>query len=132
MARDDVRRELLEAALARRTVTYGALMAKFGFTRGGTSGESVVAALDEIDRDEHLRGGPGFAAIVVRKDTGYPGGGFFCWKDTPAHVRRPQDQSQNPKLSQLEKDYIRERQEEIWRYYGAHNDGSLNGNSQLW
>ncbi len=117
MTREEMRRVLLEAAYGRRTVTYGELMERFGFSRGGPSGESVVAALDEIDKEEHQMGGPGFAAIVVRKDTGFPGGGFFCWSGTPAHVRRPQDQSSNPKLSQGEKDYVRGLQEKIWAYY---------------
>ncbi|HXW36495.1 MAG TPA: hypothetical protein VEJ36_01130 [Nitrososphaerales archaeon] len=121
MSREEVRKELLKAALERRKVTYGYLMNKFGFTRGGRAEESVVSILGEIDRDEERKGGPGFAAIVVRKDTGFPGGGFFCWKDVPEGIRRPNEKSQNPKLSQDEKDYVMSQQERIWRYYQGGN-----------
>lgn len=117
MLREDVRQELLRAALERRTVTYGLLMLKFGFTRGGGGERSVVAALSEIDRDEARKGGPGFAALVVRKDTGFPGGGFFCWKDVPPEIRRSDAGSQNPRLSEKEKEYVRGQQEAIWNHY---------------
>ena len=125
MLREDVREELLKAALERRTVTYGFLMLKFGFTRGGESGQSVVSALSEIDRDEERHGGPGFAALVVRKDTGFPGGGFFSWKDIPADIRRNESDSQSPKLSEKEKAYVRARQEEIWTHYQKHNSDRI-------
>ena len=113
-----MRGELLTAALERRTVTYGQLMARFGLTRGD-SGKTVVGVLSEIDRHEHDVGARGFAAIVVRKDTGYPGGGFFCWDDVPSELRRPQEKCQDPKLSHAEKAYVREQQEKIWEYYAT-------------
>ena len=113
-----MRRELLSAALGRRTVTYGYLMKKFGLPRGDT-GETVVGVLGEIDREESLAGAPGFAALVVRKDTGYPGGGFFCWEDLPAELRRPKERGQDPRLSDAEKSYVRSLQERIWAYYGG-------------
>ena len=119
MVRGEMRRELMRAALERRTVTYGYLMKKFELARGDT-GETVVGVLGEIDREESRNGAPGFAAIVVRKDTGYPGGGFFCWEDIPANLRRPKERCQDPKLSQAEKDFVRGLQQEIWAYYHGH------------
>jgi hypothetical protein len=119
MVRGEMRRELMQAALGRRKVTYGYLMKKFELARGDT-GETVVGALGEIDREESRKGAPGFAAIVVRKDTGYPGGGFFCWEDIPADLRRPKERCQDPKLSQAEKDFVRGLQEKIWAYYHEH------------
>ena len=121
MAREEMRRELMRAALARRTVTYGYLMKKFELARGD-AGETVVGVLGEIDREESRSGAPGFAAIVVRKDTGYPGGGFFCWEDIPANLRRPKERCQDPKLSQAEKDFVRRLQENIWAYYHDHTE----------
>jgi len=44
MLRDEMRDELLRAALGRETVTYGHLMKKFGLPRGDT-GETVVGVL---------------------------------------------------------------------------------------
>lgn len=119
MLSEEMRRELLKAARARRKVTYGYLMKRFGLTRGG-QGLSVVAVLDEIDRGESLAGRPGFAAIVVRADTGYPGGGFFCWDGLPAHLRRPRERSSDPRLTPEQIGYVKERQEEIWSYYRGH------------
>ncbi|MDA4132636.1 MAG: hypothetical protein OK454_05865 [Thaumarchaeota archaeon] len=118
MSSQEMRKELLAAALERRTVTYGQLMAHFGLARGD-SGRTVVGMLGEIDRHEYESGAPGFAAIVVRKDTGYPGGGFFCWDDLPVALRRPKEKCQDPKLSQAEKDYVREQQEKIWEHYSV-------------
>jgi hypothetical protein len=119
MLREEMRRELLKAALARRKVTYGYLMKKFGLTRGG-QGRSVVGVLSEIDGVEVSAGRPGFAAIVVRGDTGYPGGGFFCWEGLPAHLRRSRERANDPKLSPEQERYAKERQEEIWTYYRKH------------
>ena len=118
MSADEVRRTLLDAASNRRTVTYGELMGRFGLSRG-ESGKTVVGILGEVDRAELASGAPGFAAIVVRKDTGYPGGGFFCWDDIPPEIRRPPEKCNDPKLSHAEKTYIRKQQERIWAYYGT-------------
>jgi hypothetical protein len=126
MLRREMRRELMRAALERRTVTYGYLMKKFGLPRGDT-GETVVGVLGEVDREEYRRGAPGFAAIVVRKDTGFPGGGFFCWEDIPANLRRPKERGQDPKLSQAEKEYVRGQQEKLWTYYDGHREEDVPG-----
>lgn len=114
-----MRRELLRAARDRRTVTYGFLMGKFRMSRGASGGKGVVGVIGAVDRREARRGAPGFAAIVVRKDTGYPGGGFFCWDGIPAALRRAKREGSNPRLSDAEKEYVRELQEETWSYYQA-------------
>jgi hypothetical protein len=115
--RDDVRRELLSAAADRRTVTYGSLMRKFRISRGAPGGKGIVGVIGEIDRHEAQRKAPGFAAIVVRKDTGYPGGGFFCWDGIPPALRRAKREGLDPKMSDAEKKYVRKLQEEIWGFY---------------
>jgi hypothetical protein len=119
MLKDDVRRELLRAARDRRTVTYGLLMRKFHLSRGAPGGRGVVGVVGEVDRREARRGAPGFAAIAVRKDTGYPGGGFFCWDGVPAALRRARREGSDPRLSDAEKRYVRKLQEEVWGYYRA-------------
>lgn len=115
--RDDVRCELLRAAVDRRTVTYGFLMRKFRISRGAAGGKGIVGVIGEIDRHEAQRKAPGFAAIVVRKDTGYPGGGFFCWDGIPSALRRPKREGSNPELSDAEKKYVRKLQEGVWGFY---------------
>jgi hypothetical protein len=115
--RDDVRRELLRAAGERRTVTYGLLMRRFRISRGAPGGKGIAGVIGEIDRHEARNGAPGFAAIVVRKDTGFPGGGFFTWEGLPSGLRRPKREGSNPRLSDAERRYVRNLQEEIWSYY---------------
>ena len=114
-----MRQELIKAAAERRTVTYGYLMGKFGISHGSAPGDTVVGLLAQIDDQEHSTGAPGFAAIVVRKDTGYPGGGFFTWDGLPEGLRRPSGEGQNPVLTDAEKEYMNEEREKIWAYYGG-------------
>ena len=84
-----------------------------GIPRGRPLFEAIVA----VDRDEYARGAPGFAAIIVRKDTGYPGGGFFCDDDLPADLRRPFSKASEPRLSPAEMNYVKEAQKRIWDFY---------------
>jgi hypothetical protein len=115
---EDMREELIRAAAERRTLTYGYLMERFKMSRGSSPGETVVGSLAEIDHREHAAGAPGFAAIVVRKDTGYPGGGFFTWEGLPQGLRRQHSEGQNPVLTEAERRYVDGEREQIWAYYG--------------
>ena len=105
-----LRQELLSAARVRGTLTYGELMQILGISRG----RPLFEAISAVDRGEHHRGAPGFAAIIVRKDTGFPGGGFFCDDDLPPTLRRPFARANDPKLSAAEMNYIKEAQRKIW------------------
>jgi hypothetical protein len=92
-------------------------MKKFGLTRGRGS-RGVVGVIGEIDDYEARRGSPGFGAIVVRKDTGFPGGGFFCYgDDLPPGLRRPNGHGVNPRLSRAERKYLLNEQKAIWCHY---------------
>jgi hypothetical protein len=117
ISKDDRARELrgalLEAASRRQTVTYGELMKRFGLSRGRTFSE----ILGHVDQAEGRLGLPGFAAIVVRKDTRYPGGGYFCDDSLPFALRRPDDRRTDPKLSGKEVKHVRAQQERIWLAY---------------
>jgi len=108
-----LRDELLKAARARGTLTYGQLMKIMKVSRG----PGLVDAISAVDRAEYSNGAPGFAAIIVRKDTGLPGGGFFCDPDLPPSLRRPYDRASDPKLSAAEMNYVKEAQRKVWDYY---------------
>lgn len=108
-----LREELLKAAKARGTLTYGELMKLLGISRGRPLFDAIVA----VDRAEYAAGAPGFAAIIVRKDTGFPGGGFFCDDDLPASLRRPFSRASDPRLSADEMNYVKGAQRKIWEYY---------------
>ena len=110
-----MREELLKAARARGTLTYGQLMKILGISRGRPLFDAIV----EVDRAEYARGAPGFAPIIVRKDTGFPGGGFFCDDDLPSSLRRPFSRANDPKLSAAEMNYIKDVQKKVWDYYSS-------------
>jgi hypothetical protein len=110
-----MRKELLVAARRTETVTYGRLMREFHLSRG----LRFARTLGSLDLAERRRGAPGFAAIVVRKDTGYPGGGYFCDDELPRSLRRPAGRSTDPRLSTAEKDHVKRRQREVWAYYAG-------------
>jgi arsenate reductase len=112
---ESLRQELLRAARAHGTLTYGELMKLMGISRGRPLFETIVA----VDRAEYARGAPGFAAIIVRKDTGFPGGGFFCDDDLPPSLKRPFSRASDPKLSAAEMNYVKEAQKRIWAYYSS-------------
>lgn len=96
-------------------MTYGELMKIMGVSRGPALFDVIAA----VDRAEHSRGAPGFAAIIVRKDTGFPGGGFFCDDDLPVSLRRPYEKASDPTLTAAEINYVKEAQRKIWDYYGS-------------
>ena len=108
-----LRDALVKAAKARGTLTYGELMRIMGVSRGRPLFEAIVA----VDKEEYARGAPGFAAIIVRKDTGYPGGGFFCDDDLPPALRRPFEKASVWKLTAAVLNYVKEAQRKIWDYY---------------
>ncbi|HYA56110.1 MAG TPA: low molecular weight phosphatase family protein [Nitrososphaerales archaeon] len=114
-AAEDLRRELLRKARVRETLTYGEMMRILGISRG----HPLFEAISAVDREEYSRGAPGFAAIIVRKDTGFPGGGFFCDDSLPSSLRRPISRASDPKLSAAEMNHVKEEQKKIWDYYSG-------------
>jgi hypothetical protein len=108
-----MRKPLFRAAACGKTVNYGALMRAFGLSRGRALSEMI----GEVDERENAAGAPGFAAMIVRKDTGFPGGGYFCDSSLPSALRRPRSKASDPHLSESEKKYIRTKQNSIWKYY---------------
>lgn len=110
---EGIRKTLLRAACRGETVTYGTLMRRFGLSRG----KALTGMIAKVDRREYACGAPGFAAIIVRKDTGYPGGGYFCDDSLPPKLRRPGSRASDPRLSEGERSHISRQRAEIWGYY---------------
>jgi hypothetical protein len=108
-----MRFDLLKAARTKSKVTYGELMKKYHLSRG----RPLIEAIGEIDREEIEQGAPGFAAIIVRRDTGFPGGGYFCDDDLPSGLRRYNRSRTDPKLTPAEKAYVFRQQNRIWAHY---------------
>ena len=112
---EKLRQELIRTAEAHGTLTYGELMRILGISRG----RPLFEAISAVDRNEYRRGAPGFAAIIVRKDTGFPGGGFFCDESLPPSLRRPFSRANDPKLSAAEMNHVKDEQKKIWDYYSS-------------
>jgi hypothetical protein len=110
-----LRQQLLSAAKSHGTVTYGQLMSIMGISRGKPLFDAIAA----VDRAEYVRGAPGFAAIIVRKDTGFPGGGFFCDDELPPALRRPYSRASDYTLSAAELNYVKGVQKKVWDYYSG-------------
>ena len=86
---------------------------------GISRGRPLFDAIVEVDKVERTKGRPGFAAIIVRKDTGFPGGGFFCDDELPPDVRRPFSRASDPKLTAAEMNYAKEAQRKVWDFYST-------------
>ncbi|MCB1885045.1 MAG: hypothetical protein KDG89_13785 [Geminicoccaceae bacterium] len=67
---------LTAAARERRDVTYGALLASLGFMLGPRNVNALCRDLFRLE--ERMAGAPELACLVVRKDDGLPGRGYFA------------------------------------------------------
>ena len=86
---------------------------------GVSRGKPLFDAIVAVDRAEHTGGAPGFAPIIVRKDTGFPGGGFFCDDELPPSLRRPYSRASDPVLSAAEMNYVKGAQKRVWDHYSS-------------
>lgn len=78
-AKAAMRDMLTEAAVERRTVTYGEVSLRvFGGLVPARS-RYIMDLLSEIDEEEHARSGVIIASLVVRADSGIPGAGYFTF-----------------------------------------------------
>jgi hypothetical protein len=73
----EVRGLLIEAARARQTFTYGALLNILGHAFTRPLMRQLCKVLDRIDEDGRAAGDPGLAVLVVRQSDGLPGQGWF-------------------------------------------------------
>ncbi|MBC8100598.1 MAG: hypothetical protein H7Y11_14240 [Armatimonadetes bacterium] len=76
----DMRTLLIETARQQRTVTYSALAAQLSLHHRAPAFHHLIRA---VDADETAAGRPSLAALVVRKDTGIPGAGFYAGAPMP-------------------------------------------------
>ena len=73
----EIRALLIEAARARATFTYGALLNLLGHTFTRPLMRQLCKVLDRIDEDGRAGSEPGLAVLVVRQSDGLPGQGWF-------------------------------------------------------
>ena len=73
----EIRSLLIEAARARQTFTYSALLGALGHAFTRPLMRQLCKVLDAIDQDGRANGEPGLAVLVVRQSDGLPGQGWF-------------------------------------------------------
>jgi len=110
----EVRGLLIEAARARQTFTYGALLARLGHAFTRPLMRQLCKVLDRIDEDGRVANEPGLAVLVVRQSDGLPGQGWFVsrtgiYDDLPLEWEGTEA-----------KRYTEARQREAFDYWGAH------------
>lgn len=72
-------RLLAEVASARSTVTYGEVARRVFDGRVSARSGALMALLGEVDTATEAERGIMIASLVVRKDTGMPGDGYFAF-----------------------------------------------------
>ncbi len=82
----ELRAYLIEAARARRTVTYGETALHFGHPRHQGTYTALTAKLNAIAAGNKARGEPLLMALVVNKDARLPGPGFFREARIPSNA----------------------------------------------
>lgn len=75
--KDEMRAILINQARQRATITYSSLAASMQTVHMHHRAPYFHKLLRDMDADEVHDGRPSLAALVVRKDTGIPGSGFF-------------------------------------------------------
>lgn len=110
----EVRGLLIEAARARQTFTYGALLGLLGHAFTRPLMRQLCKVLDRIDEDGRVANEPGLAVLVVRQSDGLPGQGWFVsrtgiYDDLPLEWEGTEA-----------KRYTEARQREAFDYWGAH------------
>ncbi len=69
---------LLRAGAEGRTLTYGEVLRRFGRRVGPGNVAALCRDLGEVCRRVEARGGPDLACLVVRREDGLPGAGYFA------------------------------------------------------
>jgi hypothetical protein len=80
---DRLERLLIEAARARRSLTYAEVLARFGLRITPRRVYALCRDLGAVCERNRARGEPELAVLVVRKSDRLPGEGFFhsLWRD---------------------------------------------------
>ena len=74
---DRLERVLIQAALEERPVTYGQVLAYFGWKVTQITVGALCRDLGRVEERRAAEGWPDLACLVVRKSDGLPGEGYF-------------------------------------------------------
>ena len=111
--KDEMRGIMIATARARSTITYSELAAELQTARVHYHSFLMARLLDEIGGEEIEAGRGVLPAVVVRKSSGMPGGGYF--RESALLSDRP-DAALPPELEAM----WREDLEAVYGYWAEH------------
>lgn len=116
--REDVVRLIVKAAKQGRIITYGEIMRKCRIPRGQPThnGKAIGDVVGRISEWTWENWGVYLSAIVVHKNTGYPGGGFFGLPGIPGEFARDEAGWADQRLTADEKAFLGKRQQEAFAW----------------
>ena len=82
---DDVRAQLIAAAVAGHALTYSELLAHLGHDFSRPKMRALCKTLGAVDREAEARGEPELAVLVVRQSDNLPGQGWWVAGGATAH-----------------------------------------------
>lgn len=112
--KEEMRALMIETARLRSTITYSELAAQLQTARVHYHSFLMAKLLDEIGSEEVQAGRGVLAAVVVRKSTGIPGGGYFA--ESARMLGAPAD-APPPELEAM----WREDVEAVYDYWAEHD-----------
>ncbi|MDX6751508.1 hypothetical protein SH611_17005 [Geminicoccaceae bacterium 1502E] len=116
---------LIQAARERRPVTYGQLLGYFGRKVTPITVGALCRDLGRVCSSVEARGGPDLAVLVVRKSDGLPGEGYFT-------ALRAEGLYDGPSAGAAAEALVRRRQEEVFAFYEADEEGVSGDGSDRW
>ena len=118
-ARREIKALLIEKALKNQNITYGALAGNITSCQLEHDSQELHALLGEISEQESRSGRGMLSVLVVRKDNGYPGKGFFTCAQGLGYTIDPPEQEryEPPVLEQKHKNFCDDMKSTILNYY---------------
>jgi hypothetical protein len=109
---------LIEAARARRSLTYVEVLASFGMRIAPRRVYALCRDLGQVCERNRARGEPDLAVLVVRKTDRLPGEGFF-------HSLWREGAYDGPATGAVAEAYIRAQTEEVFAYWAGAQRGEI-------
>jgi hypothetical protein len=109
---DRLERALIRAALERRPVTYGQLLAFFGWKVTRVTVGALCRDLGRVEERRAGQGWPDLACLVVRRSDGLPGEGYF-------NSLRREHGCAGPRVGPAAEAFVRSRQERAYAWAAA-------------
>jgi hypothetical protein len=125
---DRLERALIRAALERRPVTYGQLLAFFGWKVTRVTVGALCRDLGRLEERRTGEGWPDLACLVVRRSDKLPGEGYF-------NSLRRGDGYAGPNVGPAAEAFLRSRQERAYAWAAARESAAREAGVQrdeLW